>query len=393
MSCSNGNRGFTLIEMLVALVVGGLLMASLVALSGSVQRSFGRSKEITDMQNDLRYAIKMIASDMSRAGLMHSPNPQADFGKIETNTGGLNQGELASYAAIRWNPPLLELYGNFVSARDYLWNRKTKEICCRNGVPPSMPEFATCNNPFEYYERYLLPFADGPSEVDYVFCPGVLARVRVGQEEYAYHRVQGVSDTNLTVTFTADPSPDEAEGETMWINPVNLVQYQMIADDHTDYKVRYDSPTDAAERWQLYRRLESCRDGVLTMADELFVAEYLLPPNGPRAGLEVALFEDNSAALGAGPGIGVDIDRWPDRYLPDQGLTIDYPQRVRGVTVTLRGRSRTEDPEFVIPDYTSDEAAAMRFGVDLDGEPANGLAHVREMTTVVEIPNLLFGSS
>jgi hypothetical protein len=35
----------------------------------------------------------------------------------------------------------------------------------------------------------------------------------------------------------------------------------------------------------------------------------------------------------------------------------------------------------------------MRFGVDLDDDPETGLAHVREMITVVEVQNLGLGPS
>ncbi len=380
-------RGFTLIEMLVALVVGGMLMATLVALSGSVQRSFGRSKEITDLQNDLRYGIKMLGEDMTRAGFMHSAKPDQDYTRVVTNAGGVAQADLANYWAIRWVPPILELYGNYVSARDYRWDSALKTICCRNDYCPGDTYFDTCGDDAQYYDRYLLPFADGPGLVDYVFCPGILARVEVGKGRYSYHRVTGVSDATNTVTF--DVSPEASAGRYKWINPVNRVQYQIQADG--TYTVRYDSPTNQAQRYQLFRRIESCRDGVFTFADNQFLAEYILDPLGLRPGLELSVWEDTGAQLGV-PSPMVNMVG-PNQFYPDTGYIIDEPHQVRGMVITLRGRSRTEDPEFIIPNYLGDQAAAMRFGVDLDGIPANGLAHVREMSTVVEIPNLGLGPS
>jgi len=59
-------RGFTLIELMVALVVAGLLMGVLVGLSGAVQKSLGFSKEITELQANLRFAVKTVVDDISR---------------------------------------------------------------------------------------------------------------------------------------------------------------------------------------------------------------------------------------------------------------------------------------------------------------------------------------
>ena len=385
MNKPNPSRGFTLIEMMVALAVGGMLMATLVGLSGTVQRSFGRSKEITDLQNDLRYALKILGEDLGRAGFMHSANPSIDFMNVKVVSGSVDQAELQDFPAVRWNPPFLELNGNYISARDYLWKRSTNEICCRNKVEPSKPEFLSCDRPGQFYERYLLPFADGPAEVDYVFCPGLLARIQIEDGKFTYQRVAGVSDVNTTVTF--DVNPDAVEDDYLWINPVNQVQYELAADP--GYVSPHATPTPAASRWQLFRRITGCRDGVLTAAEDLFLAEYLLPSAGPRPGLELSSFEDLNAVMGA-PVAAVNISVPPNRIYPDSGYVFQ-PHQMRGVVVTLRGRGHTEDPEFTITDYAGDEAAAMRFGVDLDNEPKNGLAHVREMSTVIEIANLGLG--
>lgn len=67
--------GFTLIELLVALVVSGLLMASLVGISGAVQKSFSRSKDVAELQSNLRFAMKLLVQDFGRVGFMYSPNP------------------------------------------------------------------------------------------------------------------------------------------------------------------------------------------------------------------------------------------------------------------------------------------------------------------------------
>jgi hypothetical protein len=62
-------------------------------------------------------------------------------------------------------------------------------------------------------------------------------------------------------------------------------------------------------------------------------------------------------------------------------------ERIRAIIITLRGRLASEDPKFTIQGYTS-APPFLDFGVDLDGEPTNGLARVRVERTVIPLRNV-----
>jgi prepilin-type N-terminal cleavage/methylation domain-containing protein len=374
----NGNlrharaRGFTLIELLIALVVGGLLMAVLVALSGSVQRSFGRSKEINDLQTNMRFAMKTLVDDMSRISYMQSPDPVADY--CHRFPGGLDNASLN--AAIVWSDPVLELWGNYVSPRDYLWNQQKRTISCRNEIDSDEPDFADCGG----YENYLMPFADGPAVIENVFCPGEVVRIDVGDRKYLYESVASIAPP-WGLEMNVDPN--QVKGNHLWINPLNNVQYQVQQD--LAYAPLYAPATAAANNWQLVRRLTACRNGALTAGQNVVLADFLLPPNDPVAGLQIDFIEDTNSlicSLATAPALSA-----PTTFLPNTGAAPN-PIQARAMIVTLRGRTETEDPVYTINNYAARPDRPQRYGVNLDGDPQNGLAHVREVRTVIQLRNL-----
>jgi prepilin-type N-terminal cleavage/methylation domain-containing protein len=69
-------RGFTLIEILVATVITLLVMASVFTLLQKGQRSFQREPEVADMNQAARMGLDMISSDLGNAGF-NTPPPLA----------------------------------------------------------------------------------------------------------------------------------------------------------------------------------------------------------------------------------------------------------------------------------------------------------------------------
>lgn len=363
--------GFTLIELLVALVVGMLLMATMIGLSGSVQRSFGRSKEINDLQSNLRFAMKTLVDDLARASYMQSPNPNNDYcHRISGGLAGLSP-------SIVWNDPNLDLTGNYVSPRDYLWNQFTNNVACRNKIDPAEPHFNDCGG----YEPSLMPYADGPGVVDDIFCPGLTVRVDVGDRRFQYLQVSAVAPPNQVVIAGIDPN--QVRGHYRWINPVNMVRYTIQQD--ATYVVPFSTPTAAASNWQLARRIQACRAGALGFGNPVILADFLLPQTAAEPGMEVSFIQDNNATLcgtPATPALGP-----LTQFIPNTGASPD-PVMARSMLVVLRGRTSSEDPQLYINNYAGDLSTAQRYGIDLDSDPANGLAHVREIRTMVELRNL-----
>jgi prepilin-type N-terminal cleavage/methylation domain-containing protein len=383
-------KGFTLIELMVALVVGGLLMASLVALSSSVQRSFGFSTDITQLQGNLRFAMKSLVDDLGRTSLMASANASADY----CHQGGcaLPTGDTRAFA---YEDGVITLRGNYTSTRDYRVDMERMTIVCRNNEPFNTTNSNEAEGNCGGFEEYLEPFADGPQNLDDIFCQGMT--VRFGERNFCYFNIQSVNPDTLEIAVDQLIDRSVMQGDYMWLSPVNEVKYRVAQD--ADYLTRYTSSEPAANRWILSRQYSGCRAGVLQGVDadneELWteVGEFLLPADDPNRtddvpGLELEQYLDSAA------GAAICAEPWQPIVddTPSEITVSPDPVRTKAISITLRGRTEYEDPKFIIPNYgdrgTEPRDPALDFGIDLDGDPTNGLAHVRVERTVVELRNL-----
>jgi prepilin-type N-terminal cleavage/methylation domain-containing protein len=358
---------FTLIELMVSLVVAGLLMSALVALSGTVQRSFGRSKDIIELQANLRFAMNRMVDDVTRAAYMHSPNPQH---AVDGRTLGVIPP--SADVAIEYDGPNtpLTLRGNYASSRDYLLDLDDGKIVCRNQAPYNLTT-KMCETSLGSYDPYHEPFSDGPGFTD-VFCPSELIRLDDGEGHYYYHEVGVATPGDYSLTLQ-NPSVNRAQlpGRYQWISPITEVIYRL------DHDNTYTSPYgagDPKDRWILVRQSNDCRGAVSAE-----IAEFLLPPTAAVPGLEIQQYEDT------GIGASVGICKVPynpsieDNFKDVTAADPVDPLRVRALVITLRGRTEMEDPAMTVvhPEHS----------IDLDGVPDNGLATVRVERTVVELRN------
>jgi prepilin-type N-terminal cleavage/methylation domain-containing protein len=370
-------RGFTLIELMVALVVAGVLMATLVGISGSVQRSFGRSKDIIELQANLRFAMHSLVDDFSRAAYMYSPNPDNQtLPPKDRRTVGLLPLPAEEMAAVAFDNATdkFTLLGNYVSSRDYRWNLDDSVIRSRNGLLAGPPGSGA---------ELLSGFGDANDmafERDFndVFCPGVLVRLDRG-DSYSYHTVATAAAGNYGITL--NPNPDRGGkvlGSERWINPITPVGYQMVQDPI--YQSPYTGGVLEAQRWVLNRTSRECRNGVATdVVTE--VVDFLMPPTSASPGFVISPYYDESVSGEADKICGKAY--MPDVSVPPRAISgvnpID-PVRIRAVVIVLRGRGEMEDPGLTVyhPDHS----------VDLDGNLLNGLAPVRTQRTVVKMRNI-----
>ncbi|MBW1760724.1 MAG: prepilin-type N-terminal cleavage/methylation domain-containing protein, partial [Deltaproteobacteria bacterium] len=66
--------GFTLIELMVAMVVGLTAITSMYSLGAAMSRQFYEEQRVGTSQGTSRVAIMELRRDISRAGLFGSPN-------------------------------------------------------------------------------------------------------------------------------------------------------------------------------------------------------------------------------------------------------------------------------------------------------------------------------
>jgi type IV pilus assembly protein PilW len=73
-------RGFTLIELMIAMVLGLVVMSGVVTLFAQSQRSFKVDRNVAGMQSEARFALEEIARDLRMAGFVSEPlNPASIF--------------------------------------------------------------------------------------------------------------------------------------------------------------------------------------------------------------------------------------------------------------------------------------------------------------------------
>ncbi|MBN2493542.1 MAG: prepilin-type N-terminal cleavage/methylation domain-containing protein [Deltaproteobacteria bacterium] len=379
-------RGFTLIEMMVALVVAGLVMASLVALSGSVQRSFGRTRDITLLQANLRMATRLLIQDLRRASYMYSshcmgaPNPPPELDEDSDSKPDLP----VAYDALA-DQFVLRMKGNYISSRDYRYDPGSNNmIVCRNGMDASknplnpggcMVKPPPYDEDEKITEQFLKPFGDGPEDLEHTFPDDCFIRVenRGGKNagKYSYHKVTGHTAQGLNIEETQRIVREEEQGETLWINPISEVVYTMKKDGDYDSPagILYDAERGA--RWILTRDTPSHTG--------MEIAEFLLPL--ALGGVRIEAVEDDS--------VQICTTMKSPNWQPPKDIELADMTKVRAIVVSLRARTELEDPDYGVADYNGNQPAVFDYALNLDTDPGNGLAYVRTERAVVMMQNLV----
>ena len=76
-------RGFTIIELLVAVFVAGIVMAGVYSAYYSQQKSYTAQEQMSEMQQNLRSAMYFMAKEIRMAGC--DPTGEADAGIVTAN--------------------------------------------------------------------------------------------------------------------------------------------------------------------------------------------------------------------------------------------------------------------------------------------------------------------
>ncbi|MBN2342676.1 MAG: prepilin-type N-terminal cleavage/methylation domain-containing protein [Deltaproteobacteria bacterium] len=121
-------RGFTLIEMLIALMIGTIVAASLTLITRSMAESAANEQMIVEASQGARAGIDMLRFDFMRTGMSYSANPRANVNpnSMVTATGGSGGTHHAYYRnpIVHLNggnagPDTVVLVGNFIGDRTY----------------------------------------------------------------------------------------------------------------------------------------------------------------------------------------------------------------------------------------------------------------------------------
>jgi prepilin-type N-terminal cleavage/methylation domain-containing protein len=102
-------RGFTLLELMISLTVGGIAITSIYAIGASATRNFHQQQQVATAQTALRMAMNQVKRDIARAGYLFTPNANAPLNFQPQSCAPVsaplddanNSGRLAAFS--RWD--------------------------------------------------------------------------------------------------------------------------------------------------------------------------------------------------------------------------------------------------------------------------------------------------
>jgi prepilin-type N-terminal cleavage/methylation domain-containing protein len=395
-------HGFTLLELMVALTVGGIAITSIYAVGAASTRAFHQQQQIATLQSSLRIALGQLKRDFARAGYLGTPNVGA--GMVCTNPGAplhdpVGNGALAAIArydedfcansangcsnihgttaatetanrTAGFTADSVVLMGNYETAYEY---PITKVSAGNAGVSIS-PDSHAYRTDFTRWHAGLVTDHDQTAFQE-VFTRRRLIRIRTPRDLYHFALVTAA----VAPTVNSDPEiqfapalpagcASEASSENS-IAPISAIRYF----------VRNELNPPAANADTFGPMAQLVRADMDPAAKQTTMLAGTPPP---RVVLDyVVAFRVRFVMNGATPPGAID-----NFVVGVPGATVTTnPERVRAVRIDLAARTPEQDERFP---YNLNTCSAMRCFQVFDRRP--GASRVRAVHAEVFIPNVAF---
>ncbi|HET8936003.1 MAG TPA: prepilin-type N-terminal cleavage/methylation domain-containing protein [Polyangiales bacterium] len=372
--------GFTLLEIMIALTVGGIALTSIYAIGSASTRHFQGQQRISAAQTSLRTAMAQLKHDFARAGFMSSPNTRLP-GEVCSEPSNVEDrwvGAVNRYVKHATKPTQLDpddlnpkptdfftvdevwLTGNFATSGEY-----PNISLSSDGLVVTVPMG---------WQSFQRDFAEwsGPSTADCnatvfqaAFPDDRLVRLHAQNGMFFYSRISSttcVGGLTSAATITLkDAVPIGCNMNGGWIAPVNTMFYRAVNAEGVE--------DDMLKRNVVLRRSEvmpSARGTLLTAtvgSDKIYVDD--------RALLDyVVRFSVDFFGAFNGPAVS--------HVAMTQAEWQSNPQRIRGVLLDVAVRTPQQETDF-----TADvPSAAFRLYQGL------GAARVRRLRAELLLPNV-----
>lgn len=409
-------RGFTLVEILVALSAGVLVSMAAFSLSKSATTFFQHEARISTAQLAVTLGINRITQDLARASFLSSPNARRDpmvcsdatwntaaglnsLAGVQITQGVVNASSQGGQNGL--NPDRLILGGSFAGSEVF-----TVQCILNAGAGPTLqlqdPKY---DNAMARLIESLPSIADLPARLNDIFGAGRYVQIfdpATGYRSYAVLASPAVTVTGAiaTVQLSSTPGLPTKPGSTcglvapphcgagLMVSVVSRVQYDVMSLQgvaSSVYAGLVTAPagvaavTGDAGRTEL-TRVELDPMGVPREATRELVAEYAVDL---RFGITVAtrIQNDNYNPSVQTYGIGD-----PNIYViagDVNAATTATPQLIRSVQVRLAARSRAPDRTTDLP--TGVDGRRLHFLVGTSFVPS--YARVRTAYANVALPN------
>ncbi|MEY4512861.1 MAG: hypothetical protein RLZZ450_4983 [Pseudomonadota bacterium] len=398
--------GFTLVELMIALVAGAFAVSAVYYLNGVSSRAFSEQMRVSETQMSLRSAMEQLRRDFTRAGYFAAPDSNQSPGcdgalggtgvadrrvrAVQIAYDGSNVSTNSDVVALLGAPATnktradtVDLWGNFATADAYLVNPNTT-----TNAGTAVITFQTGS------EAFRRSFFDPPSGGGvYVFnatrFAAVFAQNRMVRIEhngrYFYRDIVSVNAGTPSVTLASLPSCFEPTGWSA-IAPMVHYQYRVESDaaaDLTRLKVPAANAMLGSRRTMLVRR--EWRDGTSATTPEANTSHLLLD-YAVEFAVDAVI---NTTVAPARPA-------WDfSRNAAVTTQSTNGPAAFRSLLVTLTARSPETDPKLpTMARTTFNNANAfnsplMMFRVIDPAQPTIVMnARVRTLRSEIFLPNL-----
>ncbi|MET0386432.1 MAG: prepilin-type N-terminal cleavage/methylation domain-containing protein [Polyangiales bacterium] len=364
-------RGFTILEVMVALAVGGIAITSLYAVGAASTQHFREQQRISAAQTSLRAAMDQLKHDFQRAGFLSTRNANLAGETCARPTFFDPAGQLAGvagYVQRATAPTKLDPAGLNVGdtnavpfyAVDQVW--LTGNYATSGEYPGISLDAAgtTVTVPMNWqsFQRDFVGWSGTNTGCDLnafnaAFPVGRMVRLHglSGTKFFStVSRVNCTGTTAATITLN-DVVPTVCNMNGGWIAPVNTLRYSVV-----DATAAEDS-TDA--RMTVLRRTE-VQTGARTQT-------LMLTGGMTQVPVEDRAFLDYVVRFSVGFQLTrVDTPRM--NFTPDTAANVlANPERIRGVILDVAVRTAQQEPSFLsnVPTsafrvYTSPGAARVR---------------------------------
>lgn len=379
-------QGFTLIELMVALVAGLIAISSVYTISKASSQNFHEQQRISQAQMATRMAVEQIRLDVQRAGFLGSANtatertclPMPDgqnFGAIQV-LHGADTGALPNAGTNGVHADRVTMVGNYATTSRYVVDSAIGTLARIDGSTQG------------FRDSFGIPGTDFDSAIfNDVFRTGRYLHIEDTDGDHFFLRITGTDPSTLSVNFT--PSLNSGSGNCVsgalrqaFISPLMRIEYTVV--DASDGSVNLANIFGNAAQQQL-DALRGTIPSVLIRREVAFDPAASPIPNSERIVLDfVANFDvDIIADTNGAPGLPPTIVRMDD--LAAQALTLNNPQQVRSVIIDIANRTADQDESFPFVPRAAG-APLTRYQVAA-GRP--GAARVRGLRAEIFLPNVL----
>ncbi len=383
--------GFTLVEMMVALVIGALVVAAVFSIGGASARHFQEQQRIGVTQRSVRMAMSRLQRDIQRAGYMHVPSNLSPFVNMcptpaiprnvpaITMTNDDPTGNVALNAINRarngTSADRLRLIGNYGTSDQYL----VDSVSAAGNV------FFLQEDWLGFRRSFTAQTASGSvtdtQRFDDTFRAGRMLHVETSYGRHMFVRVQSAtidsSAMNATVTVTPGIGVDNpcvaGLGRGTVITPLSEIQYSIQRSTGTNL----DATAAAVVGPNTVLMREELDMSTGAVLSRRVVLEYAVDFN-------VDAFV-NTAGVGVPPNL-VQVTAGGA-----QAAITNAPWQVRSLVVALAARTPEQDTRFPWT-YGGGRPATMPLNRYQVFSTRPGAARVRQLTSEIQTPNLLPGA-